>query len=137
MSAIRRIVFLAVCGLCILASLLFYARWIDPFDDQSFDSTKWLQSSPCSRGNMARDAARHTIGLFPSEVVDMLGVPAETRTNLDEHTQTLVYRIGAWPDRGIEHAELTVYINDCGLVQTASVFRVGESKPLHYFPNRG
>jgi len=82
------------------------ARYLDPFDDRSFDRREWVAASPRDRAPMARDAIRRIgLGMPQAEVRDLLGDPQPVSSftgNVDAYgnrlafPETWSYHIGNW-----------------------------------------
>lgn len=115
--------YLGIATAAVLAlALAGYAAklYLDPFDDQRFDSAAWLKANPQQRASMARDAIRHLpTGTTAATVEALLGEPTERFTDQREDwggnplrgVKTYEYWLGSWGRVAWDDAFLYVHFD--------------------------
>ncbi|MDB5343332.1 MAG: hypothetical protein JWP89_1709 [Schlesneria sp.] len=118
---------------CVGVALL--PRFLDPFDDASFNRSDWMSSTPEQRAKMARDVITKHIrrGATLEEIVALLGEPEETHnvrargSRVDQYgnrlhgAKTYAYYLGSWSSYGLDDAHLYVHFDTDDRVLSAEV----------------
>jgi hypothetical protein len=118
---------------CVGAALL--PRFLDPFDDASFNRSDWMSSTQEQRAKMARDVITKHVrrGVALEEIVALLGKPDETHNirvrgrRVDQYgnrlhgVTTYAYYLGSWSSYGFDDAYLYIHFDGDDRVLSAEV----------------
>jgi hypothetical protein len=118
---------------CVGVALL--PRFLDPFDDASFNRSVWKSSTQEQRAKMSRDVITKHIrpGAALEEIVELLGEPEETHniraraSRVDQYghrlpgVKTYAYYLGSWSSYGLDDAHLYVHFDRDDCVLSAEV----------------